>query len=188
MSPRRLPGPDAPARLRRAATFAATSAALASLAHAVGGAALPDLWLLGLGAAAVAAAAYPLLGREAGWPRIIVGLAMAQAALHGYLSMAAGHAHHGAHSSQGDGAAMLWAHILATGAAAVWLRLAEGRLWQQARQSWVRALLRPHALLAAPVLHRPPEQPAPSGPLRRLIAAPGAPRWGVRGPPLLVGP
>jgi hypothetical protein len=188
MSQRRLPGPDAPARLRRSATFAGTSAVLATVAHTVGGAALPDLWLLALGAAAVAAAAYPLLGREAGWPRIIVGLAVAQAALHGYLSVVADHAHGGAAGAQVDGAAMLWAHLLATAVAAVWLRLGEDRLWQRARRSWVRALLRPNSLLAAPVRYSPPTLPAPCGPRRRRIAPPGARCWGVRGPPLLVGP
>lgn len=187
----RRPGPAAPARLRRAVALAGTSAVLAALAHIAGGAALPDLWLLALGGAAVAGAWYPLLGHEAGWLRITLGLALAQVGLHFYLATVAGHAHHSGAAGaagHGDPATMLIAHVLATVVAVVWLRIAEQGLWRRARQAWVRALLAPHALRTAPALTAPPPLPAPRGPVRRRVAAPAVQSWGVRGPPLLVGP
>ncbi len=187
MSSRRGTGPNPPARLRRAGGFAATSAVLASTAHAAAGGGVPSVWLLALGAAVVAGAAVPLLGREATWPRIALALAAAQAALHGWLALVSGsHAGHDGHPP-GITAQMLLAHAVATAAAVVWLRYAEQRLWQAARRTWVLLRLWRRRWMSVPAIHeRPRARPPRSEPCRNSSPRPAC-AHGVRGPPVLVG-
>ena len=187
MSLHRPAGPRAPARGRRAASFALTSAALAWLAHGVAGGALPSPWLLLIGAVAVAACAGPVLGREASGPTIVVALLAAQLGLHGWLALTATHAGHaGGHGHTGR---MVAAHLVATAAAAVWLRFAEQRIWGAARRSWIAALVLHRRWLDVPSDHpEPPRRPVgwwlPDAHIARWIPA----AVGMRGPPGVVGP
>jgi len=186
MASLRRPGPQVPAWPRRAGTFAATSAVLASIGHWAGGGSLPNVWLLLVGAAALAGLSYPLLRREATWPQIVAALAVAQGLLHAWLMVAG--AHHGSHPSHGLTASMLLAHGAATAAAAVWLRYGEQRLWSAARAAWVRLILQRRRWLADPAIPSVPEVPA-AGWFPPALAAEYSPAaLGVRGPPLPVGP
>lgn len=169
----------------RAGAFGVTSAALAWLAHGIGGGALPSIWLLLVGAAAVAAAAVPLLGREATWPRITAALALAQAVLHGWLTLTCSHA---VHEEPGSGARMLTAHITATAVAVVWLRYVEQRLWSAARTAWVRLLLHRRRWLSAPARRTVPQMSAPSWVVPSMHSRHAPSARGRRGPPVPAGP
>lgn len=185
MPHRRSPGPAAPARLRRAGAFGATSAALAWLAHGIGGGALPSVWLLLVGAAVVAGAAVPVLGREATWPRITAALALAQAALHGWLTLTGSHA---AHHEAGSASRMLTAHITATVVAVVWLRYFEQRVWSAARDAWVRVMVQRRRWLPVPALHHAPAAPTGAWLVPTMHSQHPAAARGMRGPPVPVGP
>ncbi len=171
--------------VRRATAFAATSAVLAGLAHAVAGGPLPNPWLLLLGAALVGAAARAVAAGEATWPRIVVGLAAAQGFLHLWMATLGTH-HHAGSAAAGSSARMLLAHVVATAAAAVWLRYAEQRLWQRARLAWVRSLIRPVQFEPPPRGERVPTAPISRPTLAESVFDAAASV--VRGPPGVVRP
>lgn len=155
---------------------------LSAVAHGLAGGALPSLWLLLLGAALLLPIAYLGTGREAFWPRIVIGLALAQGAFHVWLQFAAG-AHH-AHAGSIDIGRMLLAHAAATLVAAVWLRYGEQRVWAAARERWLSALLRGVGAPRLIVPRRAPRIPA----ARRAVVdhyLDIAPRvCGMRAPPM----
>jgi hypothetical protein len=193
MSSQRRKGPAVPARLRRSLAFASTSALLAWLAHGLGGGALPDVWFLLLGACVLMAGIYPLLGREATWVHIALGLAGAQVLLHAWLTVTAHSAEHAEHavghgSSHGFPARMLTALVAATAAAVVWLRYGERQLWIRARQLWVAVILRRRRWLGVPAEHLQPAL-APAGWLPPALATDFlVSAHGTRGPPRPAGP
>jgi hypothetical protein len=170
---------DAPVRLRRAAGFALTSTALAAGAHVLGAGALPNGWLLAVGAAAVTAAAVPLVARERSLVQIGLALAAAQAALHGWFVLT-GH-HHG-HAAASSPALMLAWHGVATVAAALWLRRYERRAWLAARRLWVLLVLAawPQVRTPGPQRRPAPARPSVLRPLRPPLLATAS---GLRAPP-----
>ncbi|PRX43481.1 hypothetical protein B0I33_11599 [Prauserella shujinwangii] len=111
------------ARVVRAATAGVATGALAVLAHAGAGGALPGAPEVAALIVAVGVAAAALGGRERG-PLAILALVVAgQAALHGALSLtASGHAHHAAGH---EPVPMLLAHVLATAVTVVAMTRAE---------------------------------------------------------------
>lgn len=173
------PAVATPHRVWRAGGFALTSAVLASLAHAVAGGALPNLWLLGLGALVVGAVALPFVRREASWITIALALALAQSGLHGWLTITA---HHHGHTSV---PAMLATHAVATALAVAWLSLLEERLWNASRRSWIVLVLSRRAWLPVPaVADGRPVQPPQATP--RFGYDGFRPRGiGLRGPPVV---
>lgn len=187
MSPRS--GPAAPARARRAAGFAAVSSGLALVAHGAAGGALPNAWLLLAGAVPLAGGVYPLLGREATGPRIAAGLAVAQAALHGWLMLAGGHSSHaGDPSGHSTAPRMLAAHAVATVAAVVWLRCAESHVWRRARDAWVRLVLDRQRWMPVPEISAPVPPAAATPDSRSFTTHHMTSCLGMRGPPVPVGP
>lgn len=172
--------PAAPFQWHRAAAFAGTSALLSAIAHSSAGGALPNVWLMLVGTAALVPAAHLGLAREAGWTRILLALGLAQGALHAWLQLAAG-SHH-AHASHNSTLKMLTAHAVGTLAAAAWLRYGEQRVWAAARRRWLSAVL---GRIDRPVLVVR-DRMAPS-PVRRapvVLYLDVVPKvYGMRGPP-----
>jgi hypothetical protein len=171
--------------VRRATAFAGTAAALAALAHVFAGGSLPNPWLLLLGAAFAGAGVLPLVAREATWPLIVAGLAIAQGFLHLWMA-ALGHHHHGGAAGSVSGSRMLLAHVLATVVSAIWLRYGEQRLWNGARLAWVRSLIRSVRFEPAPSSDRPRTAPVSRPIIRSTVFDPASAV--VRGPPRVVIP
>jgi hypothetical protein len=129
-------------RLARASAVAATTVALALVAHVLGGGAIPSPLVVGSLVAVVLAAAVPVGGRRLGPVGATALLGLGQLGLHGCLDALAGMgcvpgpkmaghlhatqlacatapAHLGPHATGAGGSAMLALHVVATLAAAL---------------------------------------------------------------------